>query len=241
MYKWLALIAFSVITIVFGYQGAFAAEIIVDSPPPDGFSRCASGEVIICGGGFTLDSTETIADLHFWVTELNGPFDSIVEYRFHEANGNVPGDLVPSGSGIGIIVQTDPFVVDGSPNCDGTIPVGSDCQEVWMDLPIPITLNPGNYFVVIKNPNGGWNVLGQRADGEFVFSKDDGNTWTNVVGVIIPVVITGPSMVGGELLPIDSTALLLAGAQTNAVWILTALAVIGSVAFGVLYITSKKN
>ena len=48
-------------------------------------------------------------------------------------------------------------------------------------------------------------------------------------------------IVGGELLPIDSTALLLAGAQTNAVWIMSALAVIGSVAFGALYLTSKKN
>ncbi len=48
-------------------------------------------------------------------------------------------------------------------------------------------------------------------------------------------------VVGGELLPIDSTALLLAGTQTNAVWILSALVVIGSIAFGALYITSKKN
>ena len=48
-------------------------------------------------------------------------------------------------------------------------------------------------------------------------------------------------VVGGEFLPIDSTALLLAGAQTNAVWILSALVVIGSRAFGALYITSKKN
>ncbi len=48
-------------------------------------------------------------------------------------------------------------------------------------------------------------------------------------------------LVGGELLSIDTTALLLAGAQTNAVWIMSALAVIGSVAFGALYITSKKN
>ena len=48
-------------------------------------------------------------------------------------------------------------------------------------------------------------------------------------------------VVGGEFLPIDTTALLIAGAQTNAVWIMSALAVIGSIAFGALYITSKKN
>ncbi len=47
--------------------------------------------------------------------------------------------------------------------------------------------------------------------------------------------------VGGESMRIDTTSLILAGAQTNAVWIMSALAVIGSVAFGALYITSKKN
>ncbi len=48
-------------------------------------------------------------------------------------------------------------------------------------------------------------------------------------------------IVGGESLSLDSTALILAGAQTNAVWIMSALALVGSVAFGALYITSKKN
>ena len=47
--------------------------------------------------------------------------------------------------------------------------------------------------------------------------------------------------VGGEFLQIDTAVLLLAGAQTNAVWIMSALAVIGSIAFGALYITTKKN
>ena len=47
--------------------------------------------------------------------------------------------------------------------------------------------------------------------------------------------------VGGKFLPIDSTALLVAGAQTNAVWIFSAIAVIGSVTFGALYLTSRRN
>jgi len=53
--------------------------------------------------------------------------------------------------------------------------------------------------------------------------------------------VTNVCVVGGELLPINTTALLLAGAQTNAVWIMSILAVIGSIAFGALYITTKKN
>ena len=54
-------------------------------------------------------------------------------------------------------------------------------------------------------------------------------------------VVPQTAPVGGEFLSIDSAALLVAGAQTNAVWILSALAVIGSVAFGALYITSKRD
>jgi len=62
--------------------------------------------------------------------------------------------------------------------------------------------------------------------------NDNGGTLETIPSICV---------VGGEFLSIDSTALILAGAQTNAVWIMSALAVIGSLAFGALYITSKKN
>ncbi len=52
---------------------------------------------------------------------------------------------------------------------------------------------------------------------------------------------SGAFCVGGEFLPIDSSALLVAGAQTNAVWIFSAIAVIGSMTFGALYLTSRRN
>ncbi len=55
------------------------------------------------------------------------------------------------------------------------------------------------------------------------------------------VIVAPPPKVGGELLPINTTALILAGAQTNAVWIMSALAVIGSVAFGAIYLKTRKN
>jgi len=70
--------------------------------------------------------------------------------------------------------------------------------------------------------------------------SDDGVCVTESFRVIASLEDLAPK-IGGEFLPIDTTALLLAGAQTNVVWIMSALAVIGSVAFGVLYITAKKN
>jgi len=47
-------------------------------------------------------------------------------------------------------------------------------------------------------------------------------------------------MVGGIILPIDTMALLIAGAQFNAFFILSILALTGSFAFGVLYYKTKR-
>jgi len=48
-------------------------------------------------------------------------------------------------------------------------------------------------------------------------------------------------VVGGELLPIDSTVLVLAGLQTSAIWMLPVLAGVAGSAFGILYIKSRRN
>jgi len=102
--------------------------------------------------------------------------------------------------------------------CDGTLFGGTARAIGAADGGFLATINPmTGQFTLTPNSATGGSSLGGLA-----------------FGLACPPV-------GGELLPIDSTALLLAGAQTNAVWILSALAVIGSIAFGALYITSKKN
>ncbi len=58
------------------------------------------------------------------------------------------------------------------------------------------------------------------------------------------IMVTTPEpepVVGGEFLPIDSTALVLAGLQTSAIWMLPVLAGVAGSAFGVLYIKSRRN
>ncbi len=51
------------------------------------------------------------------------------------------------------------------------------------------------------------------------------------------IIINGP--VGGELIPIDSTALVLAGLQTSAIWMLPVLA--GAAGAGAYYIKTRMN
>jgi len=58
---------------------------------------------------------------------------------------------------------------------------------------------------------------------------------------IITITTPEPTVVGGELLPIDSTALVLAGLQTSAIWMLPILAGVAGSAFGILYIKSRRN
>ena len=93
----------------------------------------------------------------------------------------------------------------------------------------------GTAFVGTKfAPGGNPNVFGtiDRSTGAFTqlsFSPND------TIGGMTATIVC---VVGGESLSIDTTALILAGAQTSAVWIMSIL-VVGSVAFGALYITTR--
>lgn len=51
----------------------------------------------------------------------------------------------------------------------------------------------------------------------------------------------GGTAVGGEFIPIDATAVLIGGAQSNALTILSAFVVIGAIAFGTLYFSVKRK
>jgi len=79
-------------------------------------------------------------------------------------------------------------------------------------------------------------------------NSDTGFCWcTPLNGITGTTIINGicddrPLMqVGGEFIPIDTTAVLLAGVETNALSILSAFVVIGAIAFGVLVISVKRK
>lgn len=101
---------------------------------------------------------------------------------------------------------------------DGVIFANAD-QGVFQVLPI----NPGIYTV---NP----------VDGSTVFIGDP--VTDHITDLTF---VECPDVVGGELLPIDSTALVLAGLQTSAIWMLPVLAGIAGSAFGILYIKYRRN
>ena len=124
------------------------------------------------------------------------------------------------------------------------------------------TIDPTNANVLTQVPRSQsdleFDALGIRSDGTIFtagspFFGDGRDVWTIATDGTMTFIGNGvrqvadldflpcPVQVGGEFLPIDTTALLIAGAQTNAVWIMSALAVIGSIAFGALYLTTKRD
>jgi len=140
---------------------------------------------------------------------------------------------------------------------DDTSPVDAGSASVLDSFIGQITLPPGTYFVAVSQfanfPNadntcssstaldiGGQEVSGCTF-GDSSFASNgldlgfDYNLHLSLLGGDLSC------MVGGELLPIDSTALILAGLQSSAIWMLPVLAGVAGSAFGVLYIKSRRN
>ena len=78
-------------------------------------------------------------------------------------------------------------------------------------------------------------------DVENIFFTLTSNEVSNIEIHTVSKDVPPPPPVGGEFLPIDSTALVLAGLQTSAIWMLPVLAGIAGSAFGILYIKYRRN
>jgi len=203
--------------------------IFQDDPPATSTTGCnfVPG---ICAGGFFLSSTETVTDLHFWLLELNAPgFEDEVTYTFYFDNAGQPGAPVPGGSDTVPATKTQWF---GNPICV------SDrvCYEVWIDITPGISLNPGDYWIGFNDPAivGPWTLFTEPEPGEVVaISTDGGSTWSLFREFDLAVIITGGALIGGILIPIETTSLLLAGAQTFSWMIPVVLSVLGIGLFAV--------
>jgi len=101
----------------------------------------------------------------------------------------------------------------------------------------------GNPRVVAKTVQNGCIVAISDNNwvGSAVNSLDNRQLGLNVFTFLNECIEPEPPVVGGELLPIDSTALVLAGLQTSAIWMLPVLAGVAGSAFGILYIKSRRN
>ena len=190
---------------------------------------------------FEFPEHMVLTDVHLWGCDLGTPWDGTIEWWVFEDNAGSPGAIVDQGNGVlagrtltgEIIADTcDEYVMDF--DLDHEVSLDGNVRY-WLGLhmaPDFTTVN-GDYWELTDNAFGadGMTSLGGTFDN-----------WEDF-GVRFAFFLTGhpPGVVGGDLLPIDNTALLLAGLQSSSVWILSSLAVIGSVTFGILYIKTKRD
>jgi len=230
-------------------------KVFTSGPGPIPISGFFMDDAIIADD-FVLDNPWIVTDAHFAFfcgLEIDCPKIEPLLYFFYEDNNGVPGAVIESTSGNpaqGTAIDVQVMPLPGGPFFDGD-GVEVEHFEVWFDLEDSIPLDAGTTYwfgLTYTAPfefEAPFPVILQtaRTEGNVPAVTFDGSNWFMAGPGTLDLwfALSANQVVGGELLPIDTTALLIAGAKTNAVWILSALAVIGSLAFGALYITTKKN
>jgi len=168
---------------------------------------------------FVLTEDLVITDAHFIMAfdVQPGILDVPFPYFIMTDVGNAPGNVISSGTGINVGQSEIPCI----------FPM---CFEVGFDFEEPVPLSAGvRYWFALKAgadftplPTGAVYMNAAGDFGQTGFSSTEFPPTTfGPVGAANWFQLTGHvPIVGGELIPIDSTSLLLAGAQMNAAWMI---------------------
>jgi len=203
-------VAFSMI---FGFQDAAAMTVIWgDDPPLDANFVCTIvGTNDFCADDFELQMLVSVGDAHFWIDEPGLLNDNVYDWQILSDSAGTPISP-PIASGTGII-SMQPMLAPG---------VCADfCYEVWIDIVPPVQLGPGTYWLAISDKPE-YNLVideNEPATDEVAVDFDDLGIWALFESHDFPLLITWNIVVGGEFLPIETTALLLAAAQSPASWL----------------------
>ena len=188
-----------------GGRAAFESALVFQSP------------LAIIADDFVLNEEVFLTDVHFDVNQMVPDLLEFDFFIYDNDNGN-PGSLIVQGSAVN--VHRESFDPDA---------FGGESFRYWFDLDPPVLLQADTIFWLrIDQTNVGpfealWYISNSPFGNKLSFSSDGGQTWMKQgVDTSLNFVLTGPppSVVGGELLPIDSTALLVAGVQANALWLI---------------------
>ena len=168
---------------------------------------------------FNVTEDTILTDMHFW-TQESGPWDGTLEYFIFLDESGDPGELIASGNGTNVEKEDTGF--------DG---FSGDRFVYWFDFEDPIPLEAGEIYWVGLHLDSDFDPPGSVIDWEGTCAFCGGNAansmggtfdnWNHPLESELAFILTGhPPIVAGELLPIDSTALFLAGLSANAVWMI---------------------
>jgi len=191
---------------------------------------------------FEFTEDMILTDVHLWGCDRNTPWDGTIEWWIFDDNTGSPGAIVDQGNGILVdrtfTGETVPsacpeFVMDF--DLDHDVPLDGNVRY-WLGLHMADSFDPSEEVFWERTDN----IFGSNGMASIGGTFDN---WIDPSGGNYAFFLTGhtPDVVGGDLLPIDSTALVLAGLQTSAIWMLPVLAGVAGSAFGILYIKSRRN
>ncbi len=173
---------------------------------------------------FILQEETLITDIHMDILDFGVPVDSFVVIIYFDDNG-LPGVEVG---------RSDAIKIDRMDLGDG------QSFRYWFDLEDPILLDGGvTYWLEVQADTGdaGWWQTDSTIGNIGVFKNlSTSPDWLPFVDLNF-VLTSQSTVVGGEIIPIDSTALLLAGAQSFSWMIPVVLSVLG---IG-LFVVSRKS
>jgi len=218
---------------------AFAGfpNIIYDNGLPD-VTNSFRMENVIRADDFVLIEDKELTDVHIWTREDPDAWDGTIDWFVFEDNEGQPGTLVSSGNGI---LQQKDLLVDGG---DGLSNYSYD-----FDLDNPVLLQGGNTYWLGLHlgqtfdadlPRVLWTQSFSGA-GAFNHFSFNGVNWSQG-DVQLAFFLTGEEpdqQVAGELLPLDNSALMIAGLTSMTVWMVPAIA--GLAGAGVYLVKFRAN
>ncbi len=214
----------------------------------------ASGEFGV--GGFHGDAA-TFTNLNSYVN--NGGCVFITGFDSLAGPNNSPIITFVGGSGVfdspippGAIVNVANALTTGVRDIRTLVPLNPvfDMDNVLEALDADTTgVTPGapnSWAWTLKEPVGTNGKIAYVSNGQFATNQEPNwlVTTNDGFGVYNAALLNfalacSESLVGGELLPIDTTALMLAGLQSSAIWMLPVLA--GAAGAGAYYIKTRMN
>jgi len=183
------------------------------------------------GSRFSISQTVQVTEIGGHIQSIGDIFGAIIQ---------LPGpSILPSGSPFdaGEVIAFTTFL-PSSPSSD-------------ISVPLSVILPPGDYALVFGSGLFGATGLGgiltnnpetPEGSGSFFFFSGSSTTWINGGGIAeARFTVNGNAVgvaIGGEIIPLDTTALLLAGAQMNAAWMIPV--VLSGIGIG-LFVVYRKS
>jgi len=244
--KWLALIAFSVLLLVpVGAQNAFAMVVGMDPnnlgtmsmTPVTTLQACTEIEYVFTGIGSGSLGAQNFVDSDFIIT-VSADTNNVMEIFFPGVFTNRALSVQVQVVGVGIATVTTETGVFSNTNLDGVGWSNFNGDDIVNDI-----YDIGDIGVDVANYDLTTNIGPVSSQSQFFTSNFDAITDQGILDVssitdaTFQAIIVNCPTVGGELIPIETTTLLLAGAQSFS-WMIPVI--LSGIGIG-LFVVSRKS